>query len=548
MTQDVFEKLGVDVEHYLLNFLDPTSYVHFTSTNRHNLSLRNGPPAHYQNVAADTCKMLHTVFDLNRNVIMHGPGGCGKTHALSVLQNHALDKGKYIVMTGTTGVSACGIPDGITIHSFSGLGKCTIPLEKLKQELGLKPERSMIKYIQWKKVDILVIDEVSMMGRRLFCLLDYLARFIRQDLRPFGGIQLVLSGDFLQLPPVGDQFIFTSEAWREMNFITVPFLTPYRQRNDRMFFKMLQRVRMGMTLPSDIKRLESRVIEKIPDFVIENVGKALVPPFMFSRHRQVNALNSQRLESFAGDIYSVNAIDTFYKMIREHYPSTNKMTVRYVPHPAIVLPPSVVERIEHRQARVLPLKHMAQYVITQNINGTGASTNYKVVNGSMALMMRTEQGDYYLQLRNGYTLPLEALRLRLSYCVSPREGIYMRREQYVIRVGYAVTIHSAQGMTLDQAVVDAGSSIFASAQTYVACSRVRRLEDLYLLAFHVKSLKVHEEARRYVAKLENVDIGISDNGNLNSIKSKSSSSSSSSSTRKRKVERDKGEEKELSMS
>jgi len=527
-------RIGTDILNCIVDFLDPTSYLQFSSTSKEYYKLRDQP--HYQNVARDTCKMLKAVFDDGRNVLMHGPGGCGKTFALGLLHKKALSLGKRIVMSGTTGISADGMPEGSTIHSFSGLGKGTMKLEQLQTQINQDPRKALRKFSQWKSVDILVIDEVSMLGTRLFHLLDYVARFVREDPRPFGGIQLVFSGDFLQLPPIGDRFIFTLENWEEMKFIWIPFVTSYRQRHDHSFFRLLQRLRMGLSTPLDLQHLKSRMIDAVPDEIIANVGRELVPPFMFSRHAQVNKLNKERFDSFTGPTITVNAVDTFWKLTRRRDDVTGRMVSSFDPYNGQVRStPQLMDRVEHRQPATLDLKHKAQYIVTKNMYRFG------VVNGAMALLNvemsnppLIETDDIKLVLKNGKTIPLNQMFVKLMYCINPLEGIYLQRAQYVLRVGYAVTIHSAQGMTLDKAVVNAGTSVFASAQTYVACSRVRRLCDLYLLDFHPNSLKVHQEARQYVANLEGITLPRS-SGNL-----KRSSSSSSSKSKKRCTDRTKG--------
>jgi len=491
------------IENEIMQYFTPRDYMMFTSMNRRYMAMRKSDDLGM--VAVSTAKLLHKVFDQGKSVLLHGPGGCGKTQmALTQLFNRAVERGKRIIMTGTTGVSSCALPMGMTIHSFSGLGKATIPLEKLKEECTKSPERTISRYSQWKSVDILVIDEISMMGTRLFALLDYLARFVREDARPFGGLQLVMSGDFLQLPPIGDQFVFKSPIWQQMHPEEVTFLSSMRQKQDQSFFRLLKRIRIGTHTRSDLEILARRKIDKVPEFIVQNVGKSIVPPFMFSRHLQVEALNKTRMDSLPGDAVVHNADDELLTIVTERDPITGKSILRkerYV-GPPVVIPRSLLDRVEHRQPSALPLKPMAQYILTQNFR-----TQHKLVNGAVCLSMPVEQGrDQEVEFRDGKRLPLTKLRVTQVYRVFPRQNLYLKRTQYALRVGYAVTIHAAQGMTLDQAVVDAGSSVFASAQTYVACSRVRNLSDLYLLDFHEKSLKVNAEAREYVARIEGIDL------------------------------------------
>lgn len=500
MTGEPLREIGHDVEHYLLRFLSPRDYVVYTSCSKRMLALRT-QESHAQNTMVDTCKLLHQVFDRRANVLMHGPGGCGKTHALGILRKRAISLGLNIAMTATTGIGACGIPGGVTVHSFSGLGKGTIPLAELERQVNENPAKAVSRFRQWRNLHILVIDEISMMGTRFFRLLNYITQHVRQDTRPMGGVQLVLCGDFLQLPPVGDTFLFTQPEWTSLNLVTVPFSTPYRQLQDAWFFGMLQRVRYGQPSAVDMERIAARCIDKVPDFVYTNVGKELVPPFMFSRHNQVDKLNQERFDSIAGPTEVVHAIDSFYSITRVRNDATGRMERVKTALPPQIVPAHVMARIQHKQPDTVVLKENAQYIITQNMHAP------KLTNGTMGLLQRHQNPpSWSLCLKNGKVVQVEGMRQTISYCINPQQQHYIQRYQYVLRLGYAITIHSAQGMTLDWAVVDSGKSIFAAAQTYVAWSRVRRLEDLILLDFDAKSIKVHDQARKYVAKLEGVEL------------------------------------------
>jgi len=520
-----FTGLASDVVHHLLSFLDPPTFVALTTVNRFLKTFqRSQNPIHFQSVLLDTCRVLSLVLDRRKNVLLHGPGGCGKTYCLSVLYEKATARGLQIVMTGTTGICASSLPMGVTIHSFLGLGKGTTPHQLLVDDLAKRPDYFKTKFRAWRQVDLLVIDEISMMGTRLWKLLDTVAKFARDDPRPFGGLQIVLSGDFLQLPPVGDQFLFTSPSWTSLDLQVVPFLVPFRHRTDSAFYKLLLRVRSGECTEGDLEKLKQRVLSKsdLPRLVIEGVGtRTFVPPFMFSNHRAVEALNTERLDSFEGWQQRSVARNTFFILRKD--PTTGISTRIQVP--PVPIPVHIESRIEHRQPSVLRLKEKGQYLITQNCSALG------VVNGNMAILDFLDpkyQNFPYLYLKHRSATPIAAVELfqNLYYCVDPQRNLFVAREQYTLRPGYAITIHSAQGMTLDQAVVNAGSSIFAAAQTYVALSRVRHLQDLYLLDFVPKSLKVNPLAKRFVQQFERPETGrLKNSAEFSSTSSDPSSSS-----------------------
>jgi len=495
-----FLSLPEVLEGSILDYLTPTDFVHFTGVCRQFRKWQDRSHAYMS--AVNSARLLHAVFDLRQNVLMHGPGGSGKSHALQVLYKQAEEQKRRVVMAGTTGVSGCNLPGGMTIHSFSGLGKATIPLAKLKEECETNPEKARKRYRQWREVEILVIDEVSMLGSRLYVLLEWLARFVRESNRPWGGLQLVFSGDYMQLPPIGDKFIFTLPEYQNLGLRVIPFLTSFRQKDDKVFFKMLSRIRLGNHTEKDIDRLLARKVQALPQIMTENVGKAFVPPLMFSRHKQVNVLNKARMDSLPDAGLTVYAQDELVVFVTTIDPVTKQKRTTREPYegPDVIIPQALLDRIEHRQPRQLLLKPMAQYILTQNFR-----TQLKLVNGAVCMTgsnAALSPLDYVLTFKDKRKLPLGAIMSVQYYRVLPRSNVFLQRRQYSLRVGYAVTIHSAQSMTLDEAVVDAGSSVFANAQVYVACSRVRALKNLYLLDFHVKSLKVHHEAVTYVSGIE----------------------------------------------
>jgi ATP-dependent DNA helicase PIF1 len=492
------QQLPSDLERFLLDYLTPRDYIAFTGVCQVYRNLRS--LQHSSNCAVALTQVLSNVMDRKSNVLIHGPGGSGKTFALSKLFEVACKRNIRVMCTGTTGVSACSLPSGVTIHAFSGLKRGTIPLASLEQQCVNNPDTLRKRYKQWKHIDLLVIDEVSMMGVRFFRLLNYLAQFVRECNRPFGGLQVVFSGDFLQLPPIGDKFVFTCEEWAGLNLTTVPFLAPFRQRGEPSFFRLLSRVRLGDHTARDLEILQDRCIDQVPPELLSGIGKVIIPPFIFSRHAQVNKINQERLKQLPAEPHEVKAHDTFMIMETKYDPVTGTRSSLYVPYTGARpdLTPAFMDRVEHYQPTSLTLKHMGQYIVTQNFRN-----NLHIVNGTVGLILEKDT-HWVFQLKNGRQIPLDMIRGSQCYRVSPTGNLYLRREQYMLRVGYAVTIHSSQGMTLDQAIVDAGSSVFASAQTYVAISRVKRSRDLYLLDFQAKSLKVNREALKFVREIEGI--------------------------------------------
>ena len=200
-----------------------------------------------------------------RNVFLHGPGGTGKTFTIAKLVA-CLGDDLVVACTALTGVAAANLkaeidntsckPTAIrTLHSWGGIGAANLSAPRLLK----KVRRSPLACARWRETDVLFIDEVSMLGFNLFEKLDYVARGIRrQQSKPFGGLQLVVSGDVLQLPPVRDGWVFTSQAWADLELVPYIFEEGHRYTN-LGYFDLLLRARQGTLTGADISALKRRI-------------------------------------------------------------------------------------------------------------------------------------------------------------------------------------------------------------------------------------------------------------------------------------------------
>lgn len=252
-------------------------------------------------------KEQETVIDLaekGHNIFYTGSAGTGK----SVLLREMIKvlKKQYgpekVAVTASTGLAACNI-GGITVHSFAGIGLGNGDVTKLYR----KVRRSKKNMKRWSEIKVLVVDEISMLDGELFDKLDYIAQKIRKNSSPFGGIQIILCGDFFQLPPVTKdsnasmKFAFQSEAWRKSIHVTIMLEKVFRQQGDTKFIDMLNQMRLGR-IDAETEREFKKLNRPLPD-------DDIIPAELYSTRVEVDRANRSRLNRLPGQLFNYNAID-----------------------------------------------------------------------------------------------------------------------------------------------------------------------------------------------------------------------------------------------
>ena len=463
--------LPVDAIEHLAQFLDYKTFASVKVTSREIYELLNRP-IYTQNASILTERICYRVFERRENLFISGPGGCGKTYTLNRICYWAKQYGRKYAITAPTGIAATNFPDGQTIHSFAGLGKGTKKLEMIIKDYE---ERRMIPHREyWQSIDLLLIDEISMVGSKMLEKLDMLARLARESFEPMGGIQLVFSGDFYQLPPIGDFNIFTSKIWNQLRMRTVEMTIPVRQSEDRQYFHLLSRIRMGKMTKDDIFLLKSRICPYNPS--------EIEPTRIYSNNNSVDEYNQLRFNQLTTPIeFSFHANDTVVEKITVNGKTSYQQTYRVSLADAREKAKSA---IIHSCPNIAQFRQGALYILTINLR-----VSSRLVNGSRCIYV----GEGKFQFADGQIVKLKPY----PFSIPIGNNCYLNRHQYPLRLGYAVTIHSSQGMTLDSAIIDLGSSIRMCGQAYVALSRVRSLEGLYLTKFEEKSIKVSKHARKF---------------------------------------------------
>lgn len=385
-----------------------------------------------------------------RSALLTGAAGTGKTHLLNTFIAQARKRGKKVSVTATTGLAATHL-GGNTIHSWSGIGVNDHLPNNFFERLS-KTRRDVIS-----KTDVLIIDEISMLHDFRLDMIDKVLRTVRENDRPFGGIQLVMSGDFFQLPPVnrpneqGGGFVVYSDAWQELQPAVLYLERQYRQ-NDERLLEILTALRTGDVRRRHVEVLLARTEIEPPDDDITELHTVNV---------DVDDINIQKLAELPGEERSYQQTTTGSKIYVENLQRS------------VLAPENLVIKLG---ALVMAVKNSPQKLYANGSIGTVVDfeplTEYPVVefrDGRRVTMVP----DVW-ELRDG-----ERKRASIS--------------QVPLRLAWAITVHKSQGMTLDAAKIDLRKA-FVEGMGYVALSRVRDLDNLYLYGINRRALEVSPDA------------------------------------------------------
>lgn len=386
-----------------------------------------------------------------QSALLTGPAGSGKTYLLNEFIRRAKQDGKHVSVTATTGLAATHLGGG-TIHSWSGIG--------IHDQL---PTDFHDNLLQGRKdtitnTDVLIIDEISMLHDYRLDMIDQVARKVRKTDEPFGGLQVVLCGDFFQLPPVskGDQppsaFVVESQVWQELDPV-VCYLDEQHRQDDDDFLEILQALRAG-----DVRRHHAEKLLTREQAALDGTGEVTE---LHTTNVDVDTINAQKLAALPGEPHSYEAATT-----------------------------GKVQYIENLQRSCLAmdnlvLKEGALVMCIKN------NPEKKYVNGSLGVVVDFEENTDYpiVKLKNGRKITITPDTWEL------RDGDKKRASlaQIPLRLAWAITVHKSQGMTLDAARIDLRRA-FVEGMGYVALSRVRSLDTLSLMGINQMALRVSPQA------------------------------------------------------
>lgn len=378
------------------------------------------------------------------NVFLTGEPGAGKTHTISRFVEWLDEQKKDYAITASTGIAASHL-DGSTIHSWSGLG---IRRNLMKAQIeGITKNTWLVE--KMKPVKILIIDEISMLDAIALNDVSNILKAIHKNEKAFGGIQIILVGDFFQLPPVnknGEEklFAFESQAWEEAQF-EYCYLTEQHRQSDTLFLEILTAMRSGNVTDYHKNVLLSCQLEAKPDTQL------------FTHNADVDALNKIELDKLPGKV-------------KTYYMEEGGQ-------------PNLVEALKRGclSPEVLNLKVGAVVMFTRN------NFNMGYVNGSIGKVIKfTGSGDPVVQLLDGSTVTPDIAKWSIRKW--KEEKAYIK--QLPLRLAWAITVHKSQGMSLDSARIDLRST-FEFGQGYVAISRVRTLKGLHLVGINDQTFNMH---------------------------------------------------------
>jgi len=404
-----------------------------------------------------------SILKLGGNVFLTGEPGSGKTYVVNKYVAYLRGQGIEPAITASTGIAATHI-GGMTIHSWSGIGiKSKLDKRDLKKIASTK---YVVKRVLRSRV--LIIDEVSMLNPETLSMVDAICREIKQNSKPFGGMQVVLVGDFFQLPPIMKKieeedsqvaliaepearFAYGSPAWARANPV-VCYLTEQFRQDDVDFLSVLSSIRRNAFGDNQMRYIETRKTES-------HLAPGDIPK-LFSHNVNVDRVNDEILDKLPGKAkifnMSSSGLDALASGLKRGCLSPE----------------------------ILCLKIGAVVIFTKNNQKEG------FVNGTLGLVEGFNDFNGYpiVRIHNGRAIEVEPMDWDLEEQGKVRASI----EQLPLRLAWAITIHKSQGMSLDEAVVDL-SNVFEFGQGYVALSRVRRLSGLHILGWNERAFQVHPE-------------------------------------------------------
>ena len=411
-----------------------------------------------------------------QNVFVTGPGGTGKTALIRQLVKDLAQRQRKVQVCALTGCAAVLLNcRAKTLHSWGGLGLAV----GTPEDVVFRVVTNKYKSKNWQNVQVLIVDEISMMSKRLFDILHMIAQKTRRNLRPFGNIQVIFCGDFYQLPPVTGKepddaaFCFESILWTSTFPHTVVLHKLYRQ-TDPVYGQLLNELRVGRLTPESIELLQQYVNRP------RDTG-LLRPTILSPVCRSVDQINQSELNKLPGpiEVYLAENVRLHFDKEGNAYPERSAVQIDNE-H-------AVLRKNMLADAKVL-LKVGAQVMCVANIDMESAQP---IVNGSQGIVLRFEETGPVVKFTNGVET-LISPHVWMSENL-PEVGI----KQIPLVPAWAVTIHKAQGVSLDMAQIDVGSSVFEHGQTYVALSRVRSLDGLYLSAFDPSRVRVDPRVKDF---------------------------------------------------
>jgi len=389
------------------------------------------------------------ILKSGENVFITGSAGTGKTYLLNQFITYLKERKIYPTIVASTGIAASHL-QGQTLHSFFALGIRDSVDEYYIDSLLDK------KYLvdRFKKLDILIIDEVSMISPEIFSSMDSILQAFKASKMPFGGVQVIISGDFFQLPPVSREpkekrFAWQSPSWKDLDLKTCYLNEKYRQDDD-VLIQILDEIRSGVVSDATHEIFKQRFNK--------DLGEGSTPTKLYTHNIDIDKINAQELDKLPGETVCFN-----------HTAKGTQGNIEKIFKASLVL-----ENLE--------LKKDAVVIFIKNDPEKG------YLNGTTGIVTGFSKSDSMpiVQMSSGASVTLERDEWSLENSSGKKTATVT---QVPLRLAWAMTIHKSQGMTLDAAEIDL-SKAFEVGQGYVALSRLKNIEGLKLLGINDIALRV----------------------------------------------------------
>jgi len=384
------------------------------------------------------------ILQAGHNVLLTGPAGSGKTYLLNRFISHLKKKKIGVAITASTGIAATHI-GGRTIHSWAGIG--------IKDKLGARELKSLTKksYLkkQLERTEVLIIDEISMLHAHRLDMVDMVCRAFKKNSLPFGGIQLIMSGDFFQLPPITpssdeSEFVFKAGIWHDMD-LRVCYLDEQHRQNDKNILHILGCLRQNDINP-EIKKMLAERLNRNPE-------PGINPVRLYTHNADVDFINDRELEKIDSPEYRFGMRGEGETKLVE----------------------SLKKNCLAPQELILKKGALVMFVKNKFKN-----ENAVYINGTTGKVVKFGKDNYpVVRLNSGK----EILAEPDSWTIDDDRSVLAKITQIPLRLAWAITVHKSQGMTLDAAEIDLSRS-FGYGMGYVALSRLTSLEGLFLMGIN----------------------------------------------------------------
>jgi len=435
-------------------------------------------------------------FKKGENLFITGPGGTGKTYLIKEIIKICTDKFQVCALTGCAAILLnCNAK---TIHSWSGIKIANGEIKDIVERLVEN------KYLRktWRSTKVLIIDEVSMMSKKIFELLNILAKSMRNNTKPFGNMQIIFLGDFYQLPPVSkgynkdeEQFCFESDEWfnvfpKQNNII----LEKIFRQEDKEYIDLLMNIRKGICTEENIKTLDKRKINN-KDEIINAIN-------IYPIKIKVNEVNEKNFNNLKEKEYISNS--EIVKDVTVYLHNDKAIDSEHINAYRRASPKQIDYEINYLLNNcpcdnILNIKKGARIMCIINLdmdneicNGSQGEIEDIITknNKIIAIKVKFDNGIVKNIVKNPWQSE-----------IYPNIVLY----QFPLILAWAITVHKIQGATLDKAIMDIGYTTFEYGQTYVALSRIKSLEGVYLTNFNVSKIKANPTVLDFYKKIENND-------------------------------------------